>query len=87
MAGMLATPIAEGLGAHGIPTWLAWGELDMLATPAEREALARLAGAHERTDYPSTGHTPQWERPAEFARDLARFIERAAASSRSPRSP
>jgi pimeloyl-ACP methyl ester carboxylesterase len=78
MAGMLATPAASGLGALGIPTWLAWGDHDTLAPRSEREALARLVGRHERTDYADTGHTPQWERPEMFARDLEGFVENVA---------
>jgi pimeloyl-ACP methyl ester carboxylesterase len=86
MAGMLATPAASRLGDHGIPTWLVWGDRDQLASAKEREALGRQAGAHRRTIYRDTGHTPQWERPEAFARDLESFIARSGAGTTSRRS-
>lgn len=86
MAGMLATPAASRLGDHGIPTWLVWGERDALATIPERDALGRQVGAHRRTVYRETGHTPQWERPEQFARDLESFIARSGAGTTSRRS-
>jgi pimeloyl-ACP methyl ester carboxylesterase len=30
--------------------------------------------------YPESGHTPHWEQPADFARDVSEFIARAAAA-------
>jgi pimeloyl-ACP methyl ester carboxylesterase len=77
MSGMLAANRPEGLKAHGIPTLIAWGERDTFALRKEQDALVALVGGEFRV-YGETGHTPHWERPEEFARDLEEFIGRGA---------
>ena len=37
--------------------------------------LANHIGAAELLVYHGVGHTPRWEEPARFARDVARFVE------------
>jgi non-heme chloroperoxidase len=76
--GMLATGVATGLGDHGIPTLLMWGDRDAYFPRAEQDALLRLIPGARLKVYAGTGHTPQWEQPAEFARDLTRFLGNAA---------
>jgi pimeloyl-ACP methyl ester carboxylesterase len=73
--GMYATPAptARGLGARGIATLLMWGDRDAYFPRSEQEALLRRIPGARLVTYPGTGHSPHWEQPAEFARDLARF--------------
>ena len=85
--GMLATGPATGLGAHRIPTLLLWGDRDAFFPRTEQDALLRMIPGARLKVYAGTGHTPQWEQPAEFARDVARFVpgttvERVAAAGR-----
>jgi non-heme chloroperoxidase len=84
--GMLATDVATGLGALHIPTLLVWGDRDAYFPRSEQDALLRLIPGARLQVYAGTGHTPQWEQPAEFARDVARFVAagpgRAAAAAR-----
>jgi non-heme chloroperoxidase len=76
MAGMLATDPPLALGRAGIPTLLVWGDKDTFMLRAEQDALVKLLKSATLTVYPDTGHAPQWERPAAFARDLERFLQR-----------
>jgi non-heme chloroperoxidase len=87
MDGMLATDVATGLGAHRIPTLLLWGERDAYLPRSEQDALLRLIPGARLVAYAGTGHTPHWERPADFARDLVGFVDgaRTAAVSRTRR--
>jgi non-heme chloroperoxidase len=71
--GMLATEPPAGLAALRAPTLLLWGERDAIFPRAEQDALLRLIPGARLAVYPGTGHAPHRERPAEFARDLARF--------------
>jgi non-heme chloroperoxidase len=76
MAGMLATDPPAGLSGKRIPTAIFWGERDATFSRAEQEALLHLVDGAELAMYPETGHALHWERPAEFARDLQRFLDR-----------
>ena len=72
----------DGLGAHGIPTLLLWGERDAYMLRAEQEALlARLPSA-TLTALADTGHAPHWERPAAVADALRPFLARMADAER-----
>ena len=52
---------------HAKPTLLVWGERDQIL-PVAHLAAARAAFPHAQWHlFPSTGHMPQIERPAEFA--------------------
>lgn len=74
MDGMLATDVASELRALRIPTLLLWGERDAMMLRAEQDALLALLPDAALVAYAETGHAVHWERPAEVARDLARFV-------------
>jgi non-heme chloroperoxidase len=78
MAGLLDADHPTPLGDSGIPTLILWGERDAFFPRAEQDSLAAVLGAAPLKVYPETGHTPHWERPAEFVRDLEEFITRTA---------
>lgn len=59
-----------------VPTLLVWGDADQLIDRSMQTRLAdRIRGA-ELLVYTNVGHTPRWEEPIRFARDVAAFVER-----------
>lgn len=74
LRGMLATGPATGLASAPFPVLLVWGDRDAVFSPAQRDALAAMLPKAKRIDYADTGHATHWERPAEFVRDLEKFI-------------
>jgi pimeloyl-ACP methyl ester carboxylesterase len=59
-----------------VPTLLVWGDADHLVTRAMQDALVgRIDGAELRR-YEGVGHTPRWEEPIRFARDVVGFVAR-----------
>jgi pimeloyl-ACP methyl ester carboxylesterase len=75
MAGMASTEPATVLGKHRIPTLLIWGDRDAVFPRSEQDALLTMIPSASLKVYEETGHAVHWERPAEVARDLERFIE------------
>lgn len=57
-----------------IPTLVVWGDRDTYATRTEQDALLRMIPGAIWRAYTNTGHAVHWERPADFARDVAAFI-------------
>lgn len=58
------------------PVMLVWGDADPLVPREMQEALVRRLTSAELTVYPGAGHTPRWEEPERFARDLATLASR-----------
>jgi pimeloyl-ACP methyl ester carboxylesterase len=68
----------DELGCISAPTLLIWGDADgVVGREEQHELLRRIPGAR-LVVYPGAGHTPRWEDPTRFARDLAAFVHRAA---------
>lgn len=59
------------------PVRLIWGDADPLVPRTMQDELVRLVPDAELTTYEGVGHTPRWEQPERFARDLAAFASRA----------
>lgn len=59
------------------PTLLVWGDADGLVDRDMQTTLAERIPHAELLIYNGLGHTPRWEDPARFARDLATFAEGA----------
>ena len=76
LQGILDDEHVSRLSRIGAPTRLFWGERDALLSRAEQESLAAALANAELTSYPETGHSPHWERPESFVRDLESFIGR-----------
>ena len=74
LQGMFDDEHVSRLGRIGAPARLFWGEQDALLTRAEQESLAAALANADLISYPETGHSPHWERPEVFARDLETFI-------------
>lgn len=64
------------------PTLLVWGDADRLVDRDMQTLLAERIGDAELLVYHGVGHTPRWEDPRRFARDVAAFVERRASPPR-----
>jgi pimeloyl-ACP methyl ester carboxylesterase len=73
--GILAFEDTERLAGISAPTLLIWGEHDALFPRDDQLRLARVIPKARLTIYPDTGHSPNWERPAEVAADLDAFLQ------------
>ncbi len=62
------------LGSITSPTLLVWGDADALIERDTQQRLAELIGGAELVVYEGVGHTPRWEQPARFARDVHAFV-------------
>jgi non-heme chloroperoxidase len=73
-AAMATCDYTARLGEIGAPTLILWGDRDTTFDRSHSEALrSGIHGAIMKV-YPETGHALHWERPAQFARDLAAFL-------------
>lgn len=61
------------LGQLQAPVLLVWGDADRIVPRAMQEELLRLLPLADLITYAGVGHTPRWEQPERFARDLAAF--------------
>lgn len=75
-AGLLRYDDTAELHFLEAPTLLVWGDADGLVTREMQDELVRAIPAAELLVYPGVGHTPRWEDPARFSRDLAAFARR-----------
>ncbi|WP_041582793.1 alpha/beta fold hydrolase [Xylanimonas cellulosilytica] len=65
------------LGRIAAPTLLIWGDADeLVARPMQDELVARIPGA-TLTIYSGVGHSPRWEDPSRFTRDVVEFVARS----------
>ncbi len=62
-----------------LPTLVVWGERDRLLSPRDAERVRSSIEGACLVLIPDAGHLPQREQPEEFARALARFLERLPA--------
>jgi pimeloyl-ACP methyl ester carboxylesterase len=73
--GLLAYDDLGELTRITAPTLLVWGDADGLVDRDMQETLAERIPGAELVVYHGIGHTPRWEDPARFARDVASFTE------------
>ena len=59
----------------GVNTLVIWGDQDAIIDRMATEALVRSIRDSKLVVYEGIGHTPHWEEPARFARDVAAFVE------------
>lgn len=74
LEGLLADEHTPRLAEIQTPTLILWGERDALLGRAEQVALVTSLRGSVLKVYPETGHSPQWERPELFVRDLEAFV-------------
>jgi pimeloyl-ACP methyl ester carboxylesterase len=66
------------LGRIEAPTLLVWGDADPLVSRDMQDQLARSIPDADLLVYRGVAHTPRWEDPARFTRDLVGFVRRVA---------
>jgi pimeloyl-ACP methyl ester carboxylesterase len=69
---------AHELTRIGSPTLLIWGDDDALVPREMQAVLAHRIPRAELIVYPAAGHTPRWDNPQQFSRDIAAFAERVS---------
>lgn len=57
-----------------VPVLFTHGEEDVIVLPAASEEHARLVPDSEKSYYPEVGHSPFWEAPERFNRELRSFV-------------
>jgi pimeloyl-ACP methyl ester carboxylesterase len=72
--GLFANDDRADLGRIAAPTLLLWGERDAFFSREEQDRLVAGMPNARLLVYPETGHSPQWERPEQVARDLSAFL-------------
>lgn len=76
LRGVVTTDYAARLGEIKTPTLVLGGEEDAFCTvEGQRELAARLGNAALKL-YPQLAHSPHWERPEAFVRDVTAFLSR-----------
>lgn len=66
------------LAALRAPTLIVWGDGDAIVDREATETLARAIRSSRLLAYEGVGHTPHWEDPARFARDIVAFVAECA---------
>lgn len=61
------------------PAVLIWGAADQLVPRTMQERLLQLLPQSELFEYRGAGHTPRWEQPERFARDVEAFASQVLA--------
>jgi pimeloyl-ACP methyl ester carboxylesterase len=61
------------LGRIEAPTLLEWGDADPLVSREMQDQLVRSIPDASLLVYDGAAHTPRWEDPARFSRELAAF--------------
>jgi pimeloyl-ACP methyl ester carboxylesterase len=59
-----------------VPTLLIWGDRDPLIPRATQEELVRRIPRSELAVYRETRHTPRWQEPLRFGRDVTAHVRR-----------
>jgi pimeloyl-ACP methyl ester carboxylesterase len=70
---------ARELPALATPTLIVWGERDGIIDRRTTEGLVRPIQSSKLVVYGDVGHTPHWEAPERFARDVVAFVEQCRA--------
>jgi pimeloyl-ACP methyl ester carboxylesterase len=77
LAGIIDPTDPAKLKAATFPTLIVRGEKDAFFLRPEQELLVRMIPNARLVEYASRGHAPHWEDPAQFVRDLERFLARS----------
>ena len=74
--GLLASGDSARLGSIRAPTLVIWGERDQVFARDEQLELYQTIAGSELLSYQAIGHSPQWEAPDRFVKDILGFIQR-----------
>ncbi len=72
--GFFATDYRHQLGRIKAPTLIVWGDRETIFPRHEQDLLVKTLAKAELKVYPETGHSPHWERPEQFVKDLEGFM-------------
>ena len=75
--GQLEILADDELARLTLPTLVLWGERDRFLPPGHGERAARVMPDASFAVIPGAGHSPNWERPAEVADAMLRFLRAA----------
>jgi non-heme chloroperoxidase len=67
------------LGSISVPTLIVWGDRDAIIDRRATELLVHAIPSSHFAAFEGVGHTPHWEDPARFAREVVTFVERVRA--------
>jgi pimeloyl-ACP methyl ester carboxylesterase len=76
LAGLVVEDYKSRLGKINAPTLIVWGEKENIFPREEQHLLKTLIRNSVLKTYSETGHSPHWEHPEKFARDLQEFLHR-----------
>jgi pimeloyl-ACP methyl ester carboxylesterase len=71
---VLAENYKSRLGKIKIPTLILWGDKENIFLRPEQDLLKTGITNSVLKVYPETGHSPHWEQPEKFVKDLRNFI-------------
>jgi len=74
MAEMLAPEADVQLKKIKTPTLILWGDKESIFPRSEQDLLVSSLRNSVLKVYPDTGHSPHWEHPERFAKDIQEFI-------------
>jgi predicted ATPase len=77
LAGLVEDDAFADLGRITAPTLVAWGDRDAYCPRADQDAIVAGIPGARLSVYAGVGHSPHWEQPARFARELAQFVAEA----------
>jgi pimeloyl-ACP methyl ester carboxylesterase len=76
LAGVIAEDYKPKLGRIKTPTLILWGDRENIFSRGEQDLLKAKIADSTLKIYAETGHSPHWERPDIFVRDLNEFLRR-----------
>lgn len=71
---MLSYPLRDRLEKIACPTFIVWGDKDILVPVKDASEFERLIPDSRKVIYKDTGHVPMFERPARFNADVHAFL-------------
>jgi non-heme chloroperoxidase len=74
-AGLLQDDFSAELQRVGVPTLLAWGELDAYVPRTDQDWLLQTLPNARLRAFPGVGHALHWEQPEALVRELVSFVE------------
>jgi pimeloyl-ACP methyl ester carboxylesterase len=80
LAGVIAEDYKPKLGKIKAPTLIVWGEKENIFLRGEQDLLKAGIADSTLKVYAGTAHSPHWEKPETFVRDLNEFIGGGAKS-------
>jgi len=75
LKGLLEDDSLEGLNRIKAPTFIIWGDKDVIVPRSDQETLVTRIAGSRLVIYPGAGHSLYWEEPAHLASDIIGFVK------------